>query len=88
VIYLDPMFPGRDKTAAVKKEMALFQLLLDSDSAEDDTEDLLQWALGQEVARVVVKRPPRAPALGTKPVSHSLGGKAVRFDVYVRRALG
>jgi len=88
VIYLDPMFPGRDKAAAVKKEMALFQLLLDNHGAEDDTEALLQWALGQDVARVVVKRPPRAPTVGAQPVSHSLGGKAVRFDVYVRRALG
>ncbi len=34
VIYLDPMFPQRDKAAAVKKEMALFQFLL-----QDEPED-------------------------------------------------
>ena len=88
VIYLDPMFPARDKTAAVKKEMALFQLLLGSGPTREDAGALLQWALDQEVARVVVKRPPRAPALGTQQVSHNLGGKAVRFDVYVRGPLG
>lgn len=87
VIYLDPMFPPRDKSAAVKKEMALFQLLLDSEAAQQDAVDLLAWALGQDVARVVVKRPARAePVAGVAP-SHDIVGKAVRFDVYVRRAL-
>ena len=87
VIYLDPMFPPRDKSAAVKKEMALFQLLLDSDTARHEAADLLAWALGQDVARVVVKRPARAaPVAGAVP-SHHIAGKAVRFDVYVRRAL-
>ena len=88
VIYLDPMFPVRAKSAAVKKEMALFQLLLDDDAAPEDPAALLQWALDQQVARVVVKRPSRAPVLGSQQVSHSLGGKAVRFDVYVRDSLG
>lgn len=87
VIYLDPMFPPRDKSAAVKKEMALLQLLLDSDTAPHEAADLLAWALGQDVARVVVKRPTRAaPVAGAAP-SHHIAGKAVRFDVYVRRAL-
>lgn len=87
VIYLDPMFPPRDKRAAVKKEMALFQLLLDSETAQVDAAQLLAWALAQDVARVVVKRPARAePVDGASP-SHHIAGKAVRFDVYVRRAL-
>lgn len=87
VIYLDPMFPPRDKSAAVKKEMALFQLLLDSEAAQLDAAELLAWALRQDVARVVVKRPSRAePVAGASP-SHHIAGKAVRFDVYVRRAL-
>ncbi len=87
VIYLDPMFPPRDKRAAVKKEMALFQLLLDSTTAQDDAADLLAWALQQDVARVVVKRPPRGEYLADIRPSHSIAGKAVRFDVHVRRAL-
>ena len=88
VIYLDPMFPSRDKSAAVKKEMALFQRLLDPDAAPGDAEALLHWALAQEVARIVVKRPVRASFLAEQKPSHSVAGKAVRFDVYVRRALG
>ena len=87
VIYLDPMFPHREKSAAVKKEMALFQLLLDDASAMSDADELLPWALGRDVARVVVKRPPRAPSLGGQAPSHCLQGKAVRYDVYVRRGL-
>ena len=87
VIYLDPMFPQRDKSAAVKKEMALFHALLGGDAAAQDADDLATWALQQDVARVVVKRPPRAPFLARLDPSHSLAGKAVRFDVYVRRAL-
>ena len=62
VIYLDPMFPARRKRAAVKKEMALFQLLLDPVAAE--AEELLAWALAQAVARVVVKRPAPGRAAG------------------------
>ncbi|QIB66678.1 class I SAM-dependent methyltransferase [Kineobactrum salinum] len=86
VIYLDPMFPPRDKSAAVKKEMALFQRLFASESAGRDAASLLDWARRTPVARVVVKRPLKAASLGDTP-SHSIRGKAVRYDVYVLRAL-
>lgn len=85
VIYLDPMFSQRSKSAAVKKEMALFQQLLEP--FEDDAGELLSWALAQDVARVVVKRPSRAEPLAGIPPSHQLSGKAVRFDVYSLRRL-
>jgi len=88
VIYLDPMFPQRGKSAAVKKEMALFQLLLDKPGTQQDADELLGWALRQGAARVVVKRPPRAATLQGQQPSHSVAGKAVRYDVYVRRKLG
>lgn len=84
VIYLDPMFPARDKSAAVKKEMATLQALLGDD---DDAAALFDWAVAQDVARVVVKRPPRAPALGGQSPSHCISGKAVRYDVVVLRGL-
>lgn len=85
VIYLDPMFPVRGKSAAVKKEMVLFQMLLQD--VTDDSNDLLQWALAQDVARIVVKRPAKAAELDSMQPSHCIRGKAVRYDVYVRRAL-
>lgn len=53
VIYLDPMFPHRDKSALVKKEMRLFRPLAGDD---DDTPDLLEAALALATHRVVVKR--------------------------------
>ena len=87
VIYLDPMFPQRGKSAAVKKEMALFQLLLGNTTGTRDADELLLWALQQDIARVVVKRPPRAPNLAAQQPSHCISGKAVRYDVYVRRKL-
>ncbi len=85
VIYLDPMFPERDKSAKVKKEMALFHALLGPD---DDADELLLWSLRRDVARVVVKRPPRAVHLAGQKPSHSIAGKAVRYDVHVLRSLG
>ncbi len=84
VIYLDPMFPERGKRAKVKKEMALFHQLL---GAGEDSDELLVWALQQDVARVVVKRPPKAPQLAGRKPSHVIAGKAVRYDVYVLRGL-
>jgi 16S rRNA (guanine1516-N2)-methyltransferase len=45
------------------------------------------WALQQDVARVVVKRPPRAQVLAGRQPSHNIAGKAVRYDVYVLRGL-
>ncbi len=87
VIYLDPMFPSRSKSASVKKEMALFQILLDIDEAPTDAAELLPWALVQDVARVVVKRPSKAPPLADGIPSHVISGKSIRYDVYVLRAL-
>lgn len=87
VIYLDPMFPQRVKSAAVKKEMALLQWLLEDASTSQDADSLLPWALQLDPARVVVKRPLRAGSLASMAPSHRLEGKAVRYDVYVQRKL-
>jgi 16S rRNA (guanine1516-N2)-methyltransferase len=87
VICLDPMFPARSKSAAVKKEMALFHDLLRNACEPRDADALLQWALRQDVARVVVKRPGKAPPLAQHSPSHSIRGKAVRYDVYVLRGI-
>lgn len=96
VIYLDPMFPPRGKTAAVGKEMALLQLLLQDDpsfadepagNVARDNGLLLEWALSRGAARVVVKRPLKAVHLGGSTPSHCIRGKAVRYDVYVCRNL-
>ncbi len=82
VIYIDPMFPDRRNTAAVKKDLAVLQRL--HGQQPDDSAALADWALEQSVSRVVVKRPAKAPPLTDQTPSHCLSGKAVRFDVYVR----
>ena len=85
VVYLDPMFPHSDKSAQVKKEMLAFRSLV---GADQDSAELLEAALQHDPARVVVKRPRKAPIIdGPKP-SYALEGKSGRFDVYARRKLG
>lgn len=84
VIYLDPMFPHRDKSALVKKEMRLFRPLVGDDL---DAPALLAAALALASHRVVVKRPRKAPCIeGPKP-SHQLEGKSSRYDIYAKKAL-
>lgn len=80
VVYLDPMFPERTKSAAVKKK---FQLLHHLESPCEDQESLLRAALAAHPRKVVVKRPAKGPHLaGVKP-SHAIAGKAVRYDCIV-----
>lgn len=83
VVVLDPMFPERGASAAVRKEMRLFQGLLGMDA---DADELLVFALALARHRVVVKRPRRAPVLPGPRPSHSLAGRSTRFDVYAIRS--
>jgi len=79
VVYLDPMFPERVKSALVKKEMRLLQQLVGQDQ---DAPQLLQIAKTVAKYKVVVKRPRLAPFLGDDTPSFSLQGKVGRFDIY------
>ena len=80
VIYLDPMFPARQKSALVKKEMVILQHLLPHD--EDNT-PLFQQALACTAKRVVVKRPRLAINIADKTPTYCVTGNSSRFDVYV-----
>ncbi len=84
VIYLDPMYPHREKSALVKKEMRVFQALVGEDL---DADALLAPALQLAKYRVVVKRPSYAPPLAEKKPSMSIKMKKNRFDVYVKQAI-
>ena len=80
VVFLDPMFPERTKSAAVKKK---FQLLHRLERPCDNEGELLDAAISARPRKIVIKRPPKGPWLaGAKP-SHALAGKAVRYDVIV-----
>jgi 16S rRNA (guanine1516-N2)-methyltransferase len=84
VVYLDPMYPHRDKSALVKKEMRIFQSLVGADL---DADGLLSPAMALATKRVVVKRPDYAEDLdGIKP-SMVIATKKNRFDVYVKAAM-
>lgn len=83
VIYLDPMFPHRDKSSLVKKEMRVFRPLVGDD---DDAAQLLQAALALATHRVVIKRPRKAPGVGGEPVGYVLEGKSCRYDIYPKKA--
>ena len=80
VIYLDPMFPPRNKAAKVKKEMQVLHSLL---VGCGDGAGLLDAALKVSGKRVVVKRPAKAAPLQGKEPDFRVGGKTSRFDVYL-----
>ena len=80
VVYLDPMFPHRKKSAMVKKEMRLFQQFLGPD---EDAAALLEPALALASKRVVVKRPDTATFLNGREPNMAINGKKLRFDVYL-----
>lgn len=79
-IYLDPMYPARQKSALVKKEMRLFQNLIEADL---DATALLKRALINAHQRVVVKRPTWAPPLSDSQPTFCIKGQNTRFDVYI-----
>ena len=85
VIYIDPMFPGREKSALVKGEMQLLQRFLGKD---EDAAELVSLALATGAPRLVVKRP--APSTGNSiwqaPLTPTavFTGKASKFEVIVR----
>ncbi len=84
VIYLDPMFPAKQKSAAVNKNMQAFHTIIGFDL--DDAE-LLAAARPVARYRVVVKRPRRAPAIEGPPPTYKLEGKSSRYDIYVNKGL-
>ena len=80
VIYLDPMYPERKKSASVKKNMQILQTLLGKD---EDTEELLTIALKVAKKRVVVKRPKAAETLSSIKPTYQVNSKKTRYDVYI-----
>ncbi|GMM83700.1 class I SAM-dependent methyltransferase [Pseudoalteromonas sp. MTN2-4] len=84
VVYLDPMFPHREKSALVKKEMRVFQSLVGDDH---DADALLSFAMQLASKRVAVKRPDYAPFLDEQKPSMQITTKKNRFDVYVKAAM-
>ena len=92
VIYLDPMFPTRQKSAAVGRDAQALQALTHSlERSEEERlaeeERLLTLALTVAHYRVVVKRPIKAPPLPGPTPTSAIKGRAIRYDVYGLKAL-
>jgi 16S rRNA (guanine1516-N2)-methyltransferase len=88
VIYMDPMYPEKKKSAATKKEMKALQNLVGPDR---DSENLLQAALQTAQYRVVVKRPKNAPIIQLENPqlmpSAEISSPNTRYDIYSIKAL-
>lgn len=80
VVYFDPMFPHKQKSALVKKEMRVFQHLVGADL---DVDDFFAHAKSLARKRVVVKRPDYAPFIADQKPDFSQTTKNHRFDVYL-----
>lgn len=80
VIYLDPMFPPRQKSAKVKKDMALLQKIL---PINDDIESLLDKALTSATKRVVLKRPGKQSKQASPKPDFQVPGKSCHFQVFL-----
>lgn len=79
VIYLDPMFPTRQKRALPNRGLQHLQVL--TSSFRVDIESCLTLAREKARRRVVLKRRAKDPVIG-RP-THQIKGQAVRFDVYL-----
>ena len=80
LIYLDPMFPKRQKTGLINKKLQLIQKLEPPCSTQ---EELFNAAVSIKPDKIVVKRPLKSPFLDDRNPNYMLKGKAIRYDCYV-----
>ncbi len=81
VVYLDPMFPQRNKRALPNRGLQHLQVLTEDRAVEVDLDALLPVAQRAAKGRVVLKRRARDPVIGSP--AFKMKGQSVRFDVYV-----
>ena len=79
VIYLDPMFPARQKSSLINKKLQLIQKLEPPCSEETD---LFDAAIRANPEKIIVKRPLKSEFLAGRKPSYTLNGKAIRYDCY------
>ncbi len=82
VIYLDLMFSSSDKKSKSKKNMEIFKKL-NINNLEQDPEEVLEQYLSFDSKRLIFKRPLKSPLIKVRSYSHSIKGKAIRYDIYV-----
>ena len=79
LIYLDPMFPGRQKSGLINKKLQLIQKL---EPPCSDEVELFETAIQAKPSKIIVKRPLKSPFLAGKNPTYELKGKAIRYDCY------
>ena len=85
LIYFDPMFPEKRKSALPRQEMVFFKNLVGSD---EDAAEVLTTALAKaSIHRVVVKRPLKAGFVGDQVPQSQIKGKLIRYDIYLPRLI-
>lgn len=78
-IYLDPMYPHKESSAKVNKNMQAIQEIVGQDL---DADELLVAASQLNTNRIVVKRPKSAPYLNNQTTNDAITTKSHRFDLY------
>lgn len=79
LIYLDPMFPGRQKSGLINKKLQLIQKL---EPPCSDEVELFEATIQAKPSKIIVKRPLKSPFLAGKNPTYELKGKAIRYDCY------
>ena len=80
LIYLDPMFPARQKSGLIGKKLQLIQKL-EQPCLEEEA--LLNMAIGIHPQKIIIKRPLKGANLAGRTPSYSVKGKAIRYDCIV-----
>lgn len=82
IIYLDPMFPIKNKNNLVKKPMQILQAILAN--TPNDNDELLNAAIQKANKKVIVKRPQTAmPLANLKPDMTITKSQSTRYDIYL-----
>lgn len=80
LIYLDPMFPSRQKSGLINKKLQLIQKL---EQPCPEEEALLEMAMQIKPQKIVIKRPLKGTFLANQKPHYSIKGKAIRYDCFV-----
>lgn len=80
LIYLDPMFPARQKSSLVNKKLQLIQKL-EQPCLEEEA--LLDAAMEMRPGKIIIKRPLKGGYLAGRKPHYTVKGKAIRYDCFV-----
>jgi len=85
VIFIDPMYPERKKSALPNKASRIVRAIVGQD---EDAMLLLHHALACKAKRIVVKRPRLGQMLSNLHPQARIMGKSTRFDLYFPQQSG